>query len=99
MQIDLANRQPEVGDIDPSLRIEQQVCRLDVAMHHLLLRAMGVIESFGDVDDQLHRLGVGKGRLLESLGERAAVDELRHQEPGDFGSLSHLVDRNDVGMF
>ena len=45
----------EVGDPEPTLRAEQQVCRLDVAMHEAF--AMGVLEALRGVESHRERLG------------------------------------------
>ena len=83
----------EVGDVDHAVSVEQQVRRLDVAVHHLV----GV------------RIGEGTGRLETYVGEDAevvgegvpvepfAVDKL-HRVVAGAGALPCRDDLHDAGM-
>ena len=89
--------QTHVQNLDRPLPIQQQVRRLDVAMHHAVL--VGVWQSAGRLQDAVHGL-VERQRplLLDERREVGAVDVLHHQEVRAAGFVG-VVGGDDVGMF
>ena len=61
-------RQAEIGDVDFSRRVEQQIARLDVAMHDAV--CMGVIECFGNLNPESRDAAVILGPVAVSGGRK-----------------------------
>ena len=95
-QVDLGNA--EVGDLGVAFRRQQNVARLDIAVHHALL--VGVVERFGELFDQLQ--GAGQRQYLlarENLVQRFAGDIFEN----NVGVvmlfiLAHIEHGDDAGM-
>ncbi len=85
----------EVGELDPALGREQDVGRLDVAVHD----AGGVRGGQGQRSLSEDRAGLLRRHRAagDELRERLSLDELHH-EVGVAAVLAVVVDRRDVGM-
>ena len=84
---------PEVGDLDPPARGDQQVGRLDVAVHDA-----GVVCGADRVGGLRHQvadhLGVERPAAAQQRRERLPVDELHDQErPGQVGAVGRAEQR------
>ena len=85
--------QPEVGQPDVAVGVEQDVGGLDVAVDEAM--TVGRIERLGDRPEELDRPRQGQRPFLgEHLGERRAVDEGKGQVE-DPGFLAPVVERHD----
>ena len=73
------DRDAEVGDPDPSVLIDQDVGRLQVAMQHALRvrRRQPGAQLAGDLE---HPLGRQTARALEQRGEILSLHELHREE-------------------
>lgn len=86
---------PEIGNLDPPLAIEQQVFGLDVAMHDSVL--VRVLQRLTDSRQNRQRF-LGRQLLrAEQLAKVHAVDEFHQQEEIGSGA-SEIVNRDDVRM-
>ena len=87
--------QAEVGDLGRAVAVEQDVGRLQVAMHDagLVRRVHGP----GERRHQLGRRAAGLGRPLEAVGEAPPFEQLERDEGAAVG-LAEVVDLDDVGM-
>ena len=83
----------EIGHFHPALLVEQQVLRLDVAVHHAVV--VGVLERFADRRHDGQRLFRGEPAGRHRLAQVDPVDVLHHQvvEPA---RLAEIVDGDDV---
>ena len=87
--------QPEVGHMRAAFGVEQDVGRLEVAMHHVA--GVGVADRVGDGGRELGGL-VGRERpLADEIGQALALDQA-HREVRPRLMLADLVDRHDPGM-
>ena len=73
-------RDPEVGEVDAAVLVEEHVLRLHVAVDDAL--AVRVVEGVRHPAQDLDRPGQGDAPRLEQLRERAARHE-PHRHPGD----------------
>ncbi len=89
-------RQAEVQQLDLPARADQDVGRLDVAVHDAA--RVGVAEAGADLQEDAHALGQGDRRLaLDQRAQVVALEQLHgHVEPPV--GLVHVVDADDVGM-
>ena len=84
----------EVGDLHLAVGADQDVGRLDVAVHEPGL--VGEVERGGHLAGDLRRLLGGDPAVgAQDVGERAAVDVLHGDEVGA-GVLAPVVDADDV---
>ncbi len=86
----------EVGDLHLTVGADEDVGRLDVAVHHAA--AVGEAERGGDLAGDLrglHRADVAVGP--QDVGERAALHVLHRHEVG-VGVLAPVVHADDVGV-
>lgn len=67
-------RKTEVGNKRLALRVEDDIARLDVAMHDSLL--MGMVQRFRHDRKQLNRLGDGWRASRKKVAERYSLDIL-----------------------
>ena len=87
---------PEVGDREPVALVEQQVARLDVAMHDA--GVMRGVECAGGLAQPAQRGVVGdRAPLPQPVADRAAAHQLHHHE-GAAVVLADIVDRHHVRM-
>jgi hypothetical protein len=93
----IRERQTKVGDTRPVRLIDQDVGRLDVAVHQTA--HMGVVERLGHGRDQLGDVAKRHARVPQTLGEVAALDVLRHHEAEAVVRAAHVVDGDDVRVF
>ena len=68
--------QPEVEDLDAAVARDEEVVRLQIAMHDLLVVRGG--QADGDLDADLDRLARRGRSSLEPLPQRLALEQLRH---------------------
>ncbi len=96
----IAACEPEVGDAQPTLLVEQQVRRLDVSVDDA--SAMRVLEPSRRLEadhERLRRRQEPPG--IEHRPQAAAAEVLEHEVRavlGEVGLLAPVVDRHDVGM-
>ncbi len=87
---------PEIHDFDVAAGRDHDVCRLDVAMHHVIL--VCVIQRARDAGhdsaDHLHRQHHAG---IEHFAQRFAFDVF-HRDIGHVAGLAHIVDGDDIGM-
>ena len=89
-------RDAEVGDQRRTVRRQQDVLRLHVAVHHAM--AVRVVERAGGLGPDPHRVLERELALpVQSASERLALDE-RHREPEMAAGLTGVEHRQDVGM-
>ena len=87
--------QAEVGDLGDAVAVEQDVGRLEVAMHDAgLVRR---VHGRGERGHQLGRRAARLGRPLEAVGEAPPFEHLERDEGAAVG-LADIVDLDDVGM-
>jgi hypothetical protein len=84
----------EVGDLDPAVRRDEQVARLDVAVHQPG-GVRGVQRHRGLRDDVEHAVGGQRVLALEDRRQRLAGHELHHEEGGAV-LLAVVVDVGDA---
>ena len=88
--------QPEVGDAQPAIGVEEEIGRLDVTMDHA--PSVGVLEPGGDLDAHLDRLFGSEERPgVEHLPQTAAGQVLEDQI-GLIVLFAPVVDLEDVGV-
>ena len=88
-------RQPEVQQLGMSLRRDENVCRLDVAMDDAL--AMCHRQGIGNLDAQFqHDLGLHRP-ARDPVCQGHSLQEL-HGDEGPLAILADFVDGADVGM-
>ena len=88
--------QAEIEDLDGPLDIENQVCRLDVAVDKALI--MGVLQAEGSLTDVFHRLTHGQHALfLDLLLKVDALDVIQHDVP-DVTGVIEVCGPGDVGV-
>ena len=87
-------RQPEIRELRVAVARDQDVLRLDVAMHDL--RFVGGGETVGDTDEHLDDLTPGVA-LMGPLPQRTAIDELGDQVLAIL-IVARVVYGDDVGM-
>ena len=88
-------REPEVSDLDPTICGDQQVLRLDVAVHQP--RDVGRVQpGRRRVEQRRDRASVGTA--LEPLGQRSTVDQLHGQVDLPIGQGVGVEQRHHVGM-
>jgi hypothetical protein len=84
---------PEVQDLGPAVVGQEDVVRLDIAVDDPA--RVGGREAVGDLGGDVDRL-LGRERPApQSLGERFALQKLRHG-PRDRAKRARIVDRKDV---
>ena len=88
-------RNAEIGDLHPALFVNQNILRLDVAVHNALV--MGELERLADLRDDLQRLARGQLARPLQLPQVQAVHEF-HDEVRQPVHLAEFVDGHDVGM-
>ena len=88
-------RETEVGEVRFTLRIEQDIAGLDVAMQDAAL--MRVLDGAGETGDDFCRAPQREGFAPNELIEVAAFFEF-HAEVAGAVALADLVDRNDARM-
>jgi hypothetical protein len=76
--------------------VEQDVARLDVAVHQPL--SVSMVKRLGHRRRECHGLVYGQPGLLEPGCETAAVDVLRHDVARELLGAAHVVNRHDIGM-
>ncbi len=96
----LPEREAELGDaeiehLDGAVGGDEQVGRLDVAMHHAL--AMRGIEGAGEVAAEGEHLVDGHRSARQPRRQRLAVEQLHHHELPAL-VLADVVERADVGV-
>src|SRR4029453_18957923 len=80
-------------DLDPSVTGDEDVFRLEIAVHDaLFVRGR---ETAGDQDGDLDGLPRWHRSVGEALPERPALEQLRHRVRGAVVS-AHVMDREDV---
>ena len=92
---------PEIGDVQNALAVEQQIPGLDVAVDHAA--AVCVVERGGRLSHPFDRLLTGHRPDAQRVGDRAAGQKLHHDErPAEWcvgvARLADVVDRHDVAM-
>ena len=92
----LAQREAEIGDERLAALVQQDIARLDIAMHQP--PAMRVVQGFSDCGNQLRALLERRPRLLEPRGETWAVDELRNHKTQERIGAADVVHRHDMWM-
>ena len=91
-----ARGDPEVGDLHLSLRREEHVARLDVAVHDAV--AVREVEARGDLGRDPGRVHRREAALCpEDVAERLALDVL-HDDEVRAVLLAVVVDADDVGV-
>ena len=78
-----------------ALQIEQDVARLDVAVHEAVL--VGRVERLGELAGDLVARSGSAARLQQQRLQVDAVDEAHGDEQAPV-DLARFVDRDDVGM-
>ncbi len=94
-------RDPEVGDMQDALAVEQHVDRLDVAVDHAV--AVGVVERGGRFVKPPHGLLARHRPHAQRVGDGSARQELHHDErPAQrrvaIDRPADVVDRHDVAV-
>ena len=87
-------RQPEVHQLGARLR-QHDVARLQVAMDYPTL--VRFFQSFANLDSQFQNLLERQRALVQSIGQRFAVQKFHHQVV-DPVLMSYVVQRADMGM-
>ena len=85
----------EVENLHAAVGRDEQVARLDVAMHHAA--CVGRREAARDLPRVLSRLPGGQRFSLEALAHRLAFEDFG-DDVGRMGFDADVVDRKDVGM-
>ena len=86
-------RQPEIGDLGRAVGGEQDVGRLQIAVHDPAL--VGRLHGLGQRGQQRGRLAGRLRRARQGLGQAAPLDEL-HGEVRPALVVAHVVDLDDV---
>ncbi len=86
-------RHTEVGEPGMAVAVDEDVLRLDVAMHDAA--AMGVLERGEDLHDPLGRPAGGRTPRAARRAERRAVDELPDQVD-QLGAAAPIQQAHDV---
>src|SRR5262249_60538461 len=92
----LAQRLPEVADEGPSLGVEEDVTRLDVAVDDAV--PVGVVQRLGDRDDDGDRLGAGRPAAPQLGLEVAALDQTGDEVAEAVLGAADVVDVEDPRM-
>ena len=87
--------QPEVADLGRAVGGEEDVGRLQVAMHDPA--PVGRLDGFGQGRQQRGGLAGRLGHARQFLGQVAPLDKL-HGEVGQAVLVAHVVDLDDIGM-
>ena len=83
--------QPEIQHLHRAVRPQDDVARLQIAVHDALL--VGVFQRLGDLPGDLERLIQRYRALPDSLRQSGTLDEFHHKVIG-----AHVVELADVGM-
>lgn len=92
----LALRQAEVGDVRPTLLIDQYVRGFNIAVHETCF--VSVVHRLGDRNHELHELPRRESIRPENVGEVPPLDILEHDEDIVLAVASHVVHRHDRRM-
>ena len=85
----------EIRDLHTPLAVDQDVLRLDIAMHNPFI--MGVLKGIADLRHNRQHLARRQLGVRQQLPKIGAIDEL-HDEVIEPIDLSEIIDRDDVGM-
>jgi hypothetical protein len=87
--------QPKIGQDRLAFRIQQDVARLQIAMHDALL--VGLVEGQGQLADQFGDLPrVGQQTFADHFRQRPPLD-IGHRDVMHAGDLVDVVDGADIG--
>ena len=88
----------EVGDLHPPFLGDQDVRRLDVAVHHPV--GVGVVEGVPHLGDDVEHAGQRQRLLPLEHQLQVGAAHVLHGDEGEplVGGLDHVMDGDDVGM-